>query len=133
MIYGNGSTRTSQYTKSVAREGVRHCDDRNCLDGIIFILRSGTQWQMLPSKQFGVSGSTCWRRFADWSKRGVWSAVQEDLLNELGLAGKIDLSSAVIDSASVRAVVGGATPGQIQRIARQMAANVTSLAVLMPR
>jgi transposase len=110
----------------ISRKGGRPPrDDRNCLDGIIFILRTGTQWQMLPGKQFGVSGSTCWRRFADWSKRGVWSEVQEDLLDELGLAGKIDLSAAVIDSASVRAVFGGATPGPIPRIARKMDANVT--------
>src|SRR6266404_7609586 len=73
------------------------CDDRGCLDAIIFVLRTGTQWQMLPAKEFGVSGSTSWRRFADWSKRGVWNAVHDALLDELGLAGKIDLSAAVID------------------------------------
>lgn len=101
------------------------CDDRACLDGIVFVLRSGTQWQMLPSREFGVSGSTCWRRFADWTGAGVWTAVHEDLLDELGLAGRIDLSAAVIDSASVRAVFGGATPGPIPPIARKTAANAT--------
>ena len=101
------------------------CDDRECLDAIIFILRTGTQWQMLPGKQFQVSGSTCWRRFADWTKAGVFKALHKDLLDALGLAGKLDLSAAVIDSASVRAVLGGATPGRIPRIARKMAANAT--------
>jgi transposase len=113
-------------THKISRKGGRPPrDDRNCLDGIIFVLRTGTQWQMVPSKQFGVSGSTCWRRFADWSKRHVWSAVHQDLLNELGLAGEIDLSAAVIDSASVRAVFGGATPDPTRRIARKRAASVT--------
>jgi len=98
-------------------------DDRECLDAVIFVLRTGTQWQMLPSQEFHVSGSTCWRRFAQWTQAGVFNAVHEDLLDELGLAGKIDLSAAVIDSASVRAVFGGATPGRTQRIARKMAAN----------
>ena len=101
-------------------------DDRSCLNGIIFILRTGTQWQMLPIKQFGVSGSTCWRRLAAWTRCGVWHAVHEDLLDELGLAGKIDLSAAVIDSASVRAVFGGATPVRIPRIERKTGANATS-------
>jgi hypothetical protein len=34
-------------------------------------------------------------------------------LNELGLGGKIDLSAAVIDSASVRAVFGGHIPALV--------------------
>jgi transposase len=95
----------------VSRKGGRPPrDDRNCLDAIIFILRTGTQWQMLPAKEFGVSGSTCWRRFDAWSKCGVWSDTHQALLNELGLSGRIDLSAAVIDSASVRAVFGGPNP-----------------------
>jgi len=110
----------------ISRKGGRPpCDDRACLEGITFILRTGTQWQMLPANAFGASGSTCWRRFAAWTKLGVWNAVHEDLLNELGLAGKIDLSAAVIDSASVRAVFGGAILGRILRIARKKGANVT--------
>jgi transposase len=108
------------------RGGRPPCDDRGCLNGIIFVLRSGTQWQMLPANEFGVSGSTCRRRFADWSTRGVWNAVHEDLLDELGLAGRVDLTAAaVIDSASVRAVFGGATPDRTRRTARRTAANVT--------
>lgn len=105
--------------------GRPHCDDRNCLDGIAFALRTGTQWQMLPSEALGVSGSTCWRRFAHWTRCGVFVAVHHDLLDELGLSGKIDLSAAVIDSASVRAVLGGATPAPIPPIARKTAANAT--------
>ena len=88
-------------------------DDRVCLEGIAYILRGGIAWRLFPRAEFGVSKSTCFDRFTQWSKAGVFAQAHKDLLNQLGLAGKIDLSAAVIDSASVRAVFGGRTPGQV--------------------
>jgi transposase len=79
------------------------------------VLRTGCQWQMIPERQFGVSGSTCWHRFDEWTRAGVWPAVHHATLNELGLAGKVDLSAAVVDSQSVRAVFGGAYRAQPRR------------------
>ena len=40
---------------------------RKVIDGIIYILRTGCQWKMLP-KEYG-SGSTCHRRFQEWKNR----------------------------------------------------------------
>jgi transposase len=37
---------------------------RKVLDGILYVLRTGCQWKMLP-KEYG-SGSTCHRRFQEW-------------------------------------------------------------------
>jgi hypothetical protein len=37
---------------------------RQVLDGILFVLRTGSRWNMLP-KEYG-SGSTCRRRFQQW-------------------------------------------------------------------
>ena len=42
---------------------------RKVLDGIIFILRTGCQWKMLP-KEYG-SSSTCHRRFQEWRQSGI--------------------------------------------------------------
>ena len=36
--------------------------DRACLTGIVFVLRSGIRWQMLPQELGCGSGMTCWRR-----------------------------------------------------------------------
>ena len=33
--------------------------------GILFVLKTGMQWNMLPSDAFGVSGVTCWRRMRE--------------------------------------------------------------------
>jgi transposase len=36
-------------------------DDRACLTGIVFVLRSGIPWEMLPQEMGCGSGVTCWR------------------------------------------------------------------------
>ncbi len=91
--------------------------DRLCLRGIIFVLNTGIGWQDLPTECFGVSGSTCWRRMRDWTAAGVWSRLHELILQHLDKAHGFDGSTAVIDSASVRAVKGGATPAPTRPIA----------------
>jgi transposase len=101
-------------------------DHRSALRGILFVLRSGIPWQMLPTEVFGVSGSSCWRRFRDWTKQGVWPQLHRRLLNRLGKAGGVDLDDVVVDSQSVRALKGGRTPGPTRPTARRRAANATS-------
>jgi transposase len=100
-------------------------DDRVCLRGIVFVLRSGISWQMLPTEAFGVSGSTCWRRFQEWTETGIWAEVHARLLNRLGKLGHVDRSFDVVDSASVRALFGGVTPARIPSTAGRKGANVT--------
>jgi transposase len=99
--------------------------NRAALVGIVFILRTGAAWRMLPKELGCGSGVTCWRRLRDWTKVGVWPKVHQRLLNALGQAGQIDLSRAVIDSQSVRAVFGGITPVRTRRIERNTGVNGT--------
>ena len=58
-----------------------------------------------------ASGVTCWRRFRDWQKAGVWHRLHCVLLDKLGLSGRIDWSRASLDSASVAAKRGGERTG----------------------
>ncbi len=97
--------------------------DRRCLVGIIFVLRTGCICNDLPAELGCGDGSTCWRRFRAWTDAGVWPAIWQNILNALGREGRVDFSRAIIDSASVRAVFGGATPGRTPRIERRTAAN----------
>ena len=99
--------------------------NREALRGIVFVLRTGIPWQTLPTEMGCGSGSTCWRRFADWTRLSVWSKLHALLLTTLGKAGAIHLERAVIDSASVRAVFGGRTPAPIRRIVRKQAVSAT--------
>lgn len=100
-------------------------EDRACLTGIIFVLRTGLPWQMIPAEMGCGSGSTCWRRLQEWTTAGVWPEVHRRLLNHLGRLRQIDWSNAVIDSASVRAVFGGGTRGRTPQTGPKKAVNGT--------
>ena len=87
-------------------------DDQACLRGILYVLREGCRWQKVPSQALGCpSGSTCWRRFRQWTRAGVWSAAHVQLLDLLGEEGVLNLERVIIDSASVRAQKGGPQTG----------------------
>ena len=81
--------------------------DRAVLTGILFVLRSGIPWNMLPPQMGCGSGTTCWRRLVRWQRAGVWKRLHLMLLTELRQRGQLDLARAVVDSASLRAVRGG--------------------------
>jgi transposase len=100
--------------------------DRACLEGIIFVLKTGMPWQMLPTRLGCGSGSTCWRRFRAWTHLGVWPELHQRLLRVLGRRGRINLERAVIDSASIRALKGGRTPGLTPPTVEKRAANAIS-------
>ena len=113
-----------QHTAS-AKGGRPAVSDRACLIGIIFILKSGLPWNMLPAEMGCGSGVTCWRRLRQWTQAEVWPELHRRLLRRLGKRGSLRLSRAVVDSASVRAVLGGDTPAPIPPTARKEGANGT--------
>ena len=82
-------------------------DDRRCLTGILFVLKTGIGWQDLPAEMGCGSGMTCWRRLREWQEAGVWDKLHAVLLAELNAADKIDWERAAIDSSSIRALLGG--------------------------
>ena len=106
--------------------GRKPLSHRGVLCGILFVLRTGIPWELLPRELGYGSGMTCWRRLRDWQKAGVWRRIHRVLLDKLQEADKIDWSRAVVDSSSVRAVFGGHAPGPAPRIAAKKARNTTS-------
>jgi transposase len=103
--------------------GRKPVTDRAVLTGILFVLKTGIGWEHLPKEMGCGSGMTCWRRLRDWQKAGVWDKIHHILLNKLRKADKIDFSRAVVDSASVRAILGGKKQVQIPQIDAKMAAS----------
>ena len=83
--------------------------DRAALTGIIFVLKSGIPWEMLPQEMGCGSGVTCWRRLRAWQVAGVWDRLHRELLDRLGEADQIDWSRASLDATSIPAN-RGATP-----------------------
>ena len=82
--------------------GRKRLDDRRTLAGILFVLRTGIAWQQLPQELGYGSGMTCWRRLKEWKQAGVFRALHGRLLAQLRAAERLDLSTAVCDSGSLR-------------------------------
>ncbi|GAB2790893.1 hypothetical protein GCM10027199_78680 [Amycolatopsis magusensis] len=90
-------------------------DDRAVFTAVVFVLTSGCAWRMLPLS-FGVTVSTAHRRFAEWTKAGLWPRLHRAVLDELGSQGEVGWSRAVLDGASVRAKRGSRTvPSPVDR------------------
>ncbi len=47
------------------------------MNGIFFVLRTGTPWRDLPER-YGPY-TTCFNRFNRWSKNGTWASIMEKL------------------------------------------------------
>ena len=79
-------------------------DDRAALAGIVYQLRTGVPWRLLPVRELGCgSPITCWRRLRDWQRAGVWQQLHHLLLEQLSRNSQLDWPRASLDSISVRA------------------------------
>lgn len=78
--------------------------------GIFFVLLTGIRWEYLP-REIGCCGMTCWRRLKAWEEIDIWNHLHQLLLAALRKAGKLDLSLAIVDSSTSRAVGGGDDTG----------------------
>jgi len=99
-------------------------DDRVCLAGILFVLKTGIAWEDFPC-EMGCCGMTLLNRLRQWQKAGVWNAMHRVMLDKLRAAGRIDFSRIIVDSASVRAMHGGKKRGRAPWTAGKQARNTT--------
>ena len=90
--------------------GRPRADDRECLEGILWLLRTGARWQDIPVDL--PSGSTCWRRLQEWATEEVLERVQAVLIDELDELGKIDFDELLADATFIRAKKGVRTSGK---------------------
>lgn len=86
------------------RKGRPRCDDRQVLEGILWVLRTGARWKDLP-KEF-PSYQTCHRRFTQWVDDRTLERVLTALVADLQDRGGIDLSEAFIDGSFASAKKG---------------------------
>ena len=90
-------------------------DDRACLEGILWLLRTGVRWQDIPVDL--PSGSTCWRRLREWAGEEVLEEIQAILIAELDELGRLDFDELLADATFIRTKKGG-SPSATPRLAR---------------
>jgi len=90
--------------------GRPRADDRACLEGVLWLLRTGARWQDIPVDL--PSGSTCWRRLQEWATEGILEEIQAVLIDELDGLGKLDLAELLADATFIRAKKGATTSGK---------------------
>jgi len=105
-----------------ARIGRPRAEPRRVLNGIIYVLRSGCQWNRLPA-QYG-SDSTVHRTMQRWIKKGVLQRVWAVLIENCAELGGVDWQWQSADGAMGKARFGGIKSAPTPRIAANPAPNV---------
>jgi len=67
--------------------GRKPIDDRKALTGILFVLKTGINWEDLPRKMGCGCGMTCWKEAPRLERGRVWQKLHERLLAEFARGG----------------------------------------------
>lgn len=81
--------------------------NRIVLNGILYVLRTGCQWKMVPREY--SSGSTCHLRFQTWVRAGLFEKIWRKCLQHYDDLRGIDWHFQSMDSVTVSAPVKGGT------------------------
>jgi putative transposase len=106
------------------RRGRKRVDRRRVLDGIIFRLRTGCQWNHLPSV-YGED-STIHRCFTRWCRLGVFAQIGALLVEECQELKGVHWEWQAVDTAMGKARLGGAQSAPTPPIGRKTAQNAAS-------
>jgi len=87
------------------RVGRKRIDQRRALDGIIYRMRSGVQWNQLP-KEFG-DDSSVHRTLQRWVELGVFERICAALVEECEELGGVNWEWQAADTAMGKARLGG--------------------------
>ncbi len=94
----------SKHIPKPARTGRPRYDDRNIINGIIYVLITGCRWSEMPEK-YGTK-STAHLRLQNWQQRGVWKKILSSLIKSAYKQNKIHLQKISIDSSTIHAKKG---------------------------
>jgi transposase len=81
------------------------------MSGILYVLRTGCQWNALP-QEYGISGKTAHRYFQRWVRAGVFKRMWQAGLNEYDDLKGIEWKWQAADGIMTKAPLGGEKTGK---------------------
>ena len=100
--------------KRSPRGGRPRAGDRACLEGILWVLRTGARWRDLPEAY--PSPATCWRRLGEWEALDLWRAIWRRFLGELDQRGLLDWEECFVDGTFAPAKKGDSPSARHARV-----------------
>lgn len=76
-------------------------DDREVINGILYVLNTGCRWEDMPH-DIAASYQTCHCRLLDYQRRRVWQKILGDLMKEADRKGLLNLKNAYHDASVVK-------------------------------
>jgi transposase len=87
------------------RRGRPRANEREVLNGILYVLSTGCRWEDLPH-DIKASYQTCNRRLLEYQRRRVWQKMVGDLMKEAARRGLLNLKNAYHDASVVKSKRG---------------------------
>lgn len=80
-------------------------DDREIINGILYVLSTGCRWEDLPH-DIAASYQTCHRRLLEFQRRRIWQKIVADLMKEADRRGLLNFNNAYHDASVVKSKRG---------------------------
>ena len=110
---------------SHAKGGRRRMGDRKAFEAIVYVLRTGIQWNALP-RELGAS-STVHDRFQEWERVGFFKAIWQAGLSDYDDLKGIQWEWQAVDGVMTKAPFAGAATGANPDFPRQTGNQASSL------
>jgi transposase len=97
--------RIKHFLPHPARTGRPREDEREVLNGILYVLSTGCRWEDMPH-DIRASPKTCNRRLLEYQRRRVWQRLVADLMREANRKGMLNFKNCYHDASVVKSKKG---------------------------
>lgn len=108
-----------------AWRGRPRANEREVLNGIFYVLRTGCQWEDLPH-DIQASPKTCHRRLLEYQRRRVWQKILNALLQEADRRGYLNFKNAYHDASVIKSKRGANPKSDCRENTEFQASNAMS-------
>jgi transposase len=97
--------RVKRLLPKAAPMGRARVNDREVINGILYVLSTGCRWEDLPH-DIDASYQTCNRRLLEYQRRRVWQKILRELMKEANRRHKLNLTNCYHDASVIKSKRG---------------------------